>query len=421
MLGLQTPDDTESALRVSLEELAQLVGGLGIEVVERVVHKRHPSSVLGAGKLADLCELVGAKTDDPEQEPHADLVIVDAELRPGEAHQLGASLGVQLLDRPGVILEVFERRAKSREAKLEIEIARAIYQTPRVRADSADDGRVGGGGRGGRGNTNVELAKQALRERIAELREELVALQRTSAARRERRMEVPTVALVGYTNAGKSSWMRALTGSEVLVEDKLFATLGTTVRALWPKSSPRVLVSDTVGFIRNLPHSLVASFRATLDEARHAGLLAIVADASDPEMRAHLEVTREVLSEIGASELPWLLVLNKIDRIAEEERASLRDEFPDALLLSSRDPLDVQRLREAVLKFFDEQMVEFELEVPYARLGMLPLVHEKASVLEETYTGSGAELRLRASPALASQLRHWARDGEADQPPYSSS
>jgi GTP-binding protein HflX len=245
----------------------------------------------------------------------------------------------------------------------------------------------------------------ALAPESAELRAELAGIERDAGVRRRRRGGEPTVALVGYTNAGKSSWMRALTGSGVLVEDKLFATLDTTVRALRPEGVPRILVSDTVGFIKKLPHDLVASFRSTLEEARDCELLVHVVDASDPSFPAQIEVTREVLAEIGAAESPRLVVLNKADRLDPAARQRLAQEWPDALLLSARDPADVDVLRERIRGFFERDAVEAELRVPYARQRLVGEIHGTARVLAETHDERGTLLRVRARPEVLAKLR----------------
>jgi GTP-binding protein HflX len=213
------------------------------------------------------------------------------------------------------------------------------------------------------------------------------------------------VAIVGYTNAGKSSLMRALTASELLVADQLFATLDTTVRALQPETRPRILVSDTVGFIKKLPHDLVASFRSTLQEAQEAGLLLHVADAADPALPAQLEVTERVLAEIEAAELPRLLVLNKADRIDERRRAELAGLHPDALLLSAKSPADVAVLRERIVAFFEHDMIEAELLVPYARQKLVSEIHAACRVLAEAYDETGARLRVRAHPQVVARFR----------------
>ena len=252
----------------------------------------------------------------------------------------------------------------------------------------------------------MELDRRKIRDRIAELREGLDSIQKDQANRRYARRDQLRVALVGYTNAGKSSLMRALTGSEVLVADKLFATLDTTVRALQPETRPRVLVSDTVGFIQKLPHDLVASFRSTLDEALEASLLLYVVDGSDPTWEAQLEVTREVLREIGAESVPSRLVFNKADRFSPELREALSEKHPEAWQLSAHAPEDVAALRQRIIAFFEESMTEAELVIPYNRQARIGEVYEHARVLAETYDETGRHLRIRALPAAIARLTH---------------
>src|SRR6201999_2086722 len=252
----------------------------------------------------------------PESETGPEFVIIDHEISPNQARNLERATGAQVLDRSGVIVEIFHRHAHRREGRLQGEMGRLKYGSPRMR-------EAPGGGRQqgvGAGETDLELDRRKIRERLAELKEQLDDIERDSEQRRSARRDQFRIALVGYTNAGKSSLMRALTSSEVLVEDKLFATLDTTVRALQPETTPRVLVSDTVGFIKKLPHDLVASFRSTLAEALEASLLLFVMDASDPAYESQLEVSRNVLHEIGADAVPSRLLLNKIDRLSEADR-----------------------------------------------------------------------------------------------------
>jgi GTP-binding protein HflX len=298
-------------------------------------------------------------------------------------------------------VEIFHRHAHSREAKLQVEIARLKYVSPRLRESS-------GGGRQqgvGAGESDLELDRRKIRDRLAELKQQLEGIQRDNDQRRAARRDQLRVALVGYTNAGKSSLMRALTGSEVLVADQLFATLDTTVRALKPEAKPRVLVSDTVGFIKQLPHDLVASFRSTLDEALEASLLLFVVDASDPTYEAQLEVSRTVLREIGADAVPSRLLLNKIDRVSEEDRAALIAKHPDAILLSSKSPADVAALRETIIAFFENSMIEDELVLPYAKQGLLGDVYENTRVISEDYDATGRILRVRGLPGAITRLK----------------
>jgi GTPase len=306
-----------------------------------------------------------------------------------------------VLDRTGVIVEIFHRHAHSREAKVQVEIARLKYVSPRLR-EAQGSGRQQGPGSG---ESDLELDRRKIRERLAELKEQLDDIQRDSDQRRSARRDQLRVALVGYTNAGKSSLMRTLTGSEVLVENKLFATLDTTVRGLQPETKPRVLVSDTVGFIKKLPHDLVASFRSTLAEALEASLLLFVVDASDPACESQLEVSRNVLREIGAETVPSRLLYNKIDRVSEADRAALRARQPDAILLSATSPKDVAALRETIIAFFEAAMVEDQLVLPYAKQGLLSDVYENARVLSEDYGTTGRIMKVRGLPGAITRLR----------------
>ena len=442
LVAVQLPDVSDADHAADLAELRRLVDTLGYEVVASVSQKRPAlarAAILGEGKLAELAALTGgtgvvpslapprkdkarlrrqaaAGHDEAEPEVEGDdeaagptrrptVVVVDHEVSPSQLRNLERATGAEVLDRTGVIVEIFHRHARSREARLEVEIARLTYLAPRIReAGGGGDRQRGGIGGRGAGESALELDRRKIRDRIAELRRELDAIQHNAELRRELRREQRRVALVGYTNAGKSSLMRALTGSDVLVADKLFATLDTTVRALHPPARPRVLVSDTVGFIKKLPHDLVASFRSTLDEAREASLLLYVADASDPTFRAQLSVTRTVLAEIGADTVPGILLLNKIDRVPEAEREALARELPDARLLSAKAPADVAALRQAIITFFDRELVEGELLVPYDRQALLGQVHEATRVVAEDYDERGARLKVLADPATLARL-----------------
>jgi GTP-binding protein HflX len=463
ILGVQTQGTTDGEFESSLEEISRLGKTLGLTIVGRVTQKRSrlaSGTVVGEGKLKELARWTGgpgdvyvgppltkkqkeeraerakdlrgeapaelaaddARSDEPdaerEQEPaegeaqplakqeRASVVLVDHDLSPSQARNLEKACDAEVIDRSGVILAIFQRHARSREAKLQVEIARLQYVAPRLRETGLGEDRQGGGLAGkGPGESSAELDRRKIRDRIAELREELASIERESTTRRKRRSELSKVALVGYTNAGKSSWMRALTGTEVLVQDKLFATLDTTVRALQPETNPRILVSDTVGFIKKLPHDLVASFRSTLDEARECDLLVHVVDASDAAFPAQIEVTREVLHEIGADESPRLLVLNKADRVSADERDRLLREHPKALLLSSRDKQDVAKLHAAIAAHFEQGMEEAELVVPYQLSKVAAEAHAAARVLAEAHEADGTHLRVRATPEVLARLK----------------
>lgn len=344
-----------SPRKETVDELAVLLRDLRFRVVCVARQRRPPAgSVVGPGKLEELAELIAECETAGQGRPS--LVIAADQIPAGQLAHLEKALGVTVRDRTDVILMVFEARARSRLARLEIELARLTHQLPRIR-DHRDLGdKEGGGGRGGRGHSNVELSKQRVRRRIADLRREVdlrrAQRRRTTAGRHA----LPTVALVGYTNAGKSAWMQALTGSAVHVEDKLFATLDTTVRAITRGPNQRVLIADTVGFLGDLPHALVESFRSTLDEALEADLLLHVADASHPRFRDHIEVTQAVLDGLSGASRRQVLLLNKVDRLSPDQQKALQGEFPEALLVSSHDADDVHEVASWIRAFVEDEL-----------------------------------------------------------------
>ncbi len=440
LVAIQTPHVTGEELDGSLQELTRLVKTLGYHVVGHVKQKRSSdklATVLGQGKLTELARWTGGPgtieasfarplhkaawkreaaesdgTEDAEEEDsgepseafpgpreQAQIVIVDCDLSPSQLKNLERAAGVPVLDRTGVIIEIFSRHARTRAARLQVEIARLNYLAPRVRETGGGSERQGGGvGGKGAGETSLELDKRRIRDRIKELRTELAAIGDEHHTRRARRGNELTVALVGYTNAGKSSLMRAMTGSEVLVADKLFATLDTTIRPLYPETRPKVLMTDTVGFIKKLPHDLVASFKSTLDEAASASLVLFVVDASDPSFRSQLDVTRKVLAEVGATESPSLLVLNKRDRLEPDALALLKREYPDAVLLSTRNQDDLQSLREQIMSVFEREMVDEELRLPFTAQGIMAEIRARMRILSEDYDAEGLTIRVRSTP-----------------------
>jgi GTPase len=411
MVAVQLPDADDGAFAASLSELHRLGRTLGVQIVATLTQRRRTldaAAVLGSGKLAELVALAAEEAAAP-----IEAVLVDHDITPSQARNLEKATGVEVLDRTAVILEIFRRHARSRAAKAQVEIVRLQYLVPRLReqgrAKGKDRQRGGIGGKGA-GESSLELDRRKIRDRIAELTRDLETLAEEQRTQRARRHDMNRVALVGYTNAGKSTLMRALTGSEVYVADKLFATLDTTVRPLSPESRPRVLVSDTVGFIDKLPHGLVASFKSTLDEALEAGLLVQVVDASDPNFERHLAVTNEVLADIGAGEVPRLLVLNKIDLVgdaAAEDGATqaLLKRWPEAVVLSARRPADVGRLRERLVAFFTRDLVEGEVRVPYDRQQLRGEIFAECEVLGERYEEGGVIFRVRARPSMLERLR----------------
>lgn len=444
LVGIQLPSVTDQENSSSLDELARLVTTLGYQVIGRMSQRRpsqRGATVLGDGKLKELADWTGgtgtvaamvvhkkhkaalkfekkADADEFERddgweeidstEPEddgdsttpkekADVVIFDCDLSPSQLRNLESATGVQVLDRTGVIIEIFSRHARTRAARLQVEIARLMYVAPRLRETGGGEDRQGGGvGGKGAGESSIELDRRKIRDRVKELKNELASIGQEHLTRRARREQEISVALVGYTNAGKSSLMRAMTGSEVLVADKLFATLDTTVRAIYPETRPKILLSDTVGFIKKLPHDLVASFKSTLDEALNASLLLYVVDSADPSFRSQLEVTKKVLAEVGAAEIPSYLVLNKIDCLSAEQLQELKNEFPDAVYLSTRNQDDIKSLREQLIKFFETEMVDKDVLVPYTVQGAIGDIRAKIRVLSESYDENGVILKVRA-------------------------
>ena len=413
MAAVQLPGVSDLEFEASLTELHQLAKTLGFEVVGRFTQKRarfDPAAYFGVGKREELRAM----------QDGVDVILVDHEISPSQAFNLEKEVGREVMDRTMVILEIFHRHARSRAARAQVEIARLGYMAPRLReaakqAGPKDRARSGTGGRSG-GESHGELDRRKIRDRIAELQKELDAMhlgRTTQRARRQARQGLARVALVGYTNAGKSTLMRALTGSEALVADKLFATLDTTVRALQPESVPPVLVSDTVGFIKNLPHGLVASFKSTLDETLEASLLAHVVDASDPGSERQLAVTEAVLDEIGAKAVPRLLVFNKIDRAGDaagqrQREAALRAGYPGCIVMSARRAADVAMLREAIAAFFQRDLVEAELFLPWAAQKVRGEIFATCKVLAgvdaERLVARGAEARAMADARTGVQI-----------------
>ncbi len=403
--AVQRPGVSDVEFEASLTELRQLAKTLGFEVVGTLTQKRagfDSTAYFGTGKREELRMM--------REHDAADVILIDHEISPSQQFNLAKEVGCDVMDRSMVILEIFHRHASSRYARAQVEIARLGYMAPRLReaakeAGPKDRGRSGTGGRSG-GESHGELDRRKIRDRIAELQKELDGMaleQKTQRARRQEREGLARVALVGYTNAGKSTLMRALTESEALVADKLFATLDTTVRALHPETVPRVLVSDTVGFIKNLPHGLVASFKSTLDEALEASLLLHVVDASDAGFERQLAVTGEVLAEIGAQDVPRLLVFNKIDRAGDE--AALRAKYPGCIVMSAKKESDVAKLREAIVAFFQRSLVEAEIFLPWSAQKLRGQIFASCTVLEERSDTEGALLRVRGEPQVLERLR----------------
>jgi GTP-binding protein HflX len=428
--SVQLPEVSDGDFESSLTELRELAKTLGYRVVQTFTQKRSSfdtTAYLGTGKREEVrayIESQGGSGQD-ERSGHAttpehegiQVLLIDHEISPSQARNLEKAVGCEVMDRTMVILEIFHRHARSRAARAQVEIARLGYMAPRLREAAKLAGpqgrqRSGTGGRGA-GESHTELDRRKIRDRIAELQADIEAMgteRQTQRARRQQGQGVASVALVGYTNAGKSTLMRSLTGSEVLVANKLFATLDTTVRVLHPDSVPRVLVSDTVGFIKNLPHGLVESFKSTLEEALDASLLLHVIDASDPGFERQRQVTDDVLAEIGAQDVPRIRVFNKIDQVGDAHRrqeleADLRLRYPGCIVMSARRAEDVAALRLVILDFFRKDLVESELRVPWSAQQLRRDIYANCEVLAEQSDEAGAVFRVRGEAATIDALR----------------
>jgi GTP-binding protein HflX len=380
----------------TLIELEKLRAGLGVKILETVVQRTTPLGsphLIGSGKLAELKVRVQDQLE--LAPPGRDLVlVVAADITPADQRSLERAVDLPVWDRSAVILRVFGQRATTALARLEVDLARARYELPRARDDSSLGDREGGGGRAARGHTGVELKKQQFRRLIVDLERRIAAAECAVAVQTKARASQRRVALVGYTNAGKSSLLQALCGRETYVADELFATLSTTVRAL-PRASPPLLVSDTVGFMRSLPHELLRSFRSTLSEAIDADLRLVVVDASDADFVEQLAVTLSVLDDLGADRDAEILVFNKVDRMDAEVLRELSCAYSDALFISAHREDDVKSLRRSVVEFFDAASFEVTVVVPFSDGKRLAELHAQTHVVAAQAVEGGMQLRVR--------------------------
>ena len=350
----------------------------------------------------------------------ADTVICDGELEPAQLRNLEDRIKVKVVDRTALILDIFAQHAKSAEGKAQVELAQLQYLKQRLRGWGGNlsrqaGGRVAGGaGIGGRGpgETRIETDRRRIHTRISQLRRKLREMDATREAKRaeRRRNEVPSVAIVGYTNAGKSSLLNRLTGAGVLVEDALFATLDPTTPRSETDDGRVFTLTDTVGFVRHLPHDLVEAFRSTLEESAQADLLLHVVDASDADPEGQIKAVRTVLSDIGAGALPELLVLNKADAADAATIMALRANHPDSVVVSARTGRGVDALRDALEEWLPQPEVQITAMVPYERGDLVDKVHKTAVIESLEHTGEGPLIMGRAAPDLADELAEFARD-----------
>jgi GTP-binding protein HflX len=375
------PSEPPGTAREHLEELGRLTDTAGGEVVATLVQRLarpHPRFFLGEGKTRELGDLV--------KEAGANLVVFDEELSPAQGKNLENELGVRVMDRSEIILDIFATRARSHEARMQVELAQLQYLLPRLKRMWSHLSRIRGGiGLRGPGETQLETDRRLIGRRIGDLRRKLAEVETSRAIQRRSREGAFRVALVGYTNAGKSSLLRALSGSDLLVEDRLFATLDSATRAVDVGSGYEVLMTDTVGFIRKLPHHLVASFRSTLEEAREADVLLHVIDASHPEWEDHREVVRDVLSDLDLDGCDRILVFNKIDRLTHAEEEALRarvhasDSTP-AVFVSAMDPSSLDALAQTLVARIRTRLAHVVVHVPVSDGQALAAVYREGEV-----------------------------------------
>ena len=410
VVGLRT-DGTAADAENSLRELAALAQTAGATVTAAMLQRRDkpdPATYLGKGKAQELREVV--------QETESDTVVVDGDLAPSQRRALEDAVGVKVIDRTAVILDIFAQHAKSREGKAQVELAQLEYLLPRLRGwgesmSRQAGGRVAGGegiGSRGPGETKIELDRRRIRTRMAKLRQQIKKMEPGRVTRRlsRRRGEVPAVAIAGYTNAGKSTLLNALTGADVMAADALFATLDPTVRRVETEDGREYTVTDTVGFVRSLPTQLVEAFRSTLEEIGEADLVLHVVDASHPDPESQVEAVRDVLSGIeGFDSGKELVVLNKTDLASATERARLRALYPDALEVSAQTGSGLEALRHEVARRLPRPEVEIDLLVPFKNAGLVSRAPDVGEVDEEDWTDLGVRLKGRVPKDLAARLR----------------
>lgn len=408
LVGIWTEGTAEMADN-SLAELKALAETAGSEVLEGLIQRRDkpdPSTYIGAGKLEDLKAIVRSSG--------ADTVICDGELSPSQLRTLEDKLKVKVVDRTALILDIFAQHAKSREGKAQVELAQIAYLLPRLRGwgDSLSrqvGGRAAGGaGIGGRGpgETKIETDRRRIRDKMAKLRGEITEMKVSRDTKRQerRRNNIPSVAIAGYTNAGKSSLLNALTGAGVLVENALFATLDPTVRKSQTAEGRVYTLSDTVGFVRHLPHQLIDAFKSTLEEVSEADLIVHVVDGSHPDPFEQIRAVRAVIDEIGGGDIPEIIAINKVDIAAPEVVMELLRKEKNSYAFSVKSGFGVKNLLHAIEKSLPHPSVEIDSVIPYDRGDLVHAIHETGEILLEEHLENGTHIRGYVDGALAQSI-----------------
>lgn len=408
LVGVWTSGSAQDAEN-SLAELAALAETAGSQVLEGLIQRRDKpdtATFIGSGKVRELRDVVIATG--------ADTVICDGELSPGQLRQLEEKVKVKVVDRTALILDIFAQHARSREGKAQVELAQMTYMLPRLRGwgeslSRQAGGRVGGGaGIGGRGpgETKIETDRRRIRDKMAKLRGELKEMRTARLTKRQERTRhsIPSVAITGYTNAGKSSLLNRLTGAGVLVENALFATLDPTVRKTQTRDGRVYTFTDTVGFVRHLPHQLVEAFKSTLEEVSESDLILHIVDGSHIDPFGQIAAVREVFAEIGASQVPEIVVINKADLADPEMLNEIKRREPHSIIVSARTGLGIEELQELIAQELPRLKILVEAIIPYSRGDLINRIHTSGELLEEEHRENGTYIRARLDGALASQI-----------------
>jgi GTP-binding protein HflX len=407
LVGVELPGIATIDAERSLDELALLTDTAGSEPIDQELVRRHaiePATYIGSGKAEELATLTKALD--------IDVVIFDNQLTPAQQRNLQKLFGCDVVDREGLILDIFAQHAHTKVGALQVELAMNRYNLPRLRGKGTSLSQQGAGVLArGPGETKLETDRRRILERNSKLERELArAVQHRETQRKSRRRtEIPQVAIVGYTNAGKSTLLNALTDADVLVEDRLFATLDPTVRRLELPNHRPFLLADTVGFVRRLPHHLIEAFRSTLSEVAEAELLLHVVDGSDPDPGGQIAAVREVLMEIGAAELLELIVFNKSDLLGEQALVRLANLYPEAVFISALEHEGLELLVERIGELLERTMVTLTLEIPYARGDVVAAAHRFGEVIEEKHDDNGMILEVRVPETSRSRFAQFSR------------
>jgi len=404
LVGVKTAETREingvSEAEISMMELAELAQTAGAQVLSKIIQKRESLSsayLIGKGKVEELRLMVQALG--------ADLVIFDEEILPSQQRNIEEEIGVKVIDRTGLILDIFAQRARSREGKIQVELAQLEYNLPRLQGKGEALSRLGGGiGTRGPGETKLETDRRHIRRRISYLKEQLeeIKKQRSILRVERKKNQVPVVSLVGYTNAGKSSLLNALCSADVYAENKLFATLDTTTRRLVDEDNNVILITDTVGFIRKLPHHLLDAFKSTLEEVVYSDVLVIVADASDPYVEDHIRIVDGILNELGAGQKPTIIAYNKIDKVTGPLHIPTKDRTVIEISAKTGEGLD--KLKKALKDILYGSRIRVTLEVPFTEGWVIPWLYENGKVLSVDYSETASIVEAEMDKALTDKI-----------------